>query len=86
MTTKDKGVSDALLREAIAATREVMNSSAAPPTAKASAVSSALAIHRLLNEHGTETREPSEMSYEEIQASIEQLRAEADERRDSPLD
>ncbi len=67
---------DELLADAFVSTREVMNSKDAPATSKASAIGSALAIHRLLVGDGAGVgKEPAEMTADEIESEIRRLKA-----------
>lgn len=69
---------DELLADAFTTTQEIMVDKNAAATSRASAVNSAVAIHRaLVGSDGSADSEPSEMSYDELQASIQRLRREA---------
>lgn len=71
----DSELADTLLSEALTATRQVLADKTAPPTAKASAVSSAIAIHKLLKERRAGDIPPAEMTAAELQEAIAEANA-----------
>jgi hypothetical protein len=64
---------DSILEESIENVRKVFNDDEAPATSRASAVSSALRIYEILKGDDPGDKAPSEMTYEELQASIGRL-------------
>lgn len=81
MTDRDKKLTraemvakaDELLADAFVTTQVVMNDKSAPATSRSSAVSSALAIHRLLVGDDNPEKEPADMTYDELRNEIERL-------------
>ncbi|HHY50169.1 MAG TPA: hypothetical protein GYA10_10525 [Alphaproteobacteria bacterium] len=71
-----------LLEAAIRSTLAVLNDDKTPPTARASAASTAVALHKILLPDDPTDKEASEMSYDELQASIESLK----KRRDNVME
>lgn len=63
-----------LLEEAINGALGVLRDKEAPATSRASAVGSAIRLYELLADDDASRKEPSEMTYEELQASIARLR------------
>lgn len=70
---------DELLQAAFEGCMEVLKDPKAQPTAKASSTGSAIRLFELLKGDAPSGKEPSEMSYDEIQASIGQYRRRASE-------
>lgn len=75
MTRKNENAARAgeLLNEAIDGALAVLRDKEAPATSKASAVGSAIRLYEMLVGDGGPDKEPSEMTFDEIQAKIERL-------------
>jgi len=65
---------DAILNAAYDAAMSVLLDGTAPPTAKASASATAVKIYEIKKADEPSSKEPAEMSYEEMQATIKDLR------------
>lgn len=73
---------DVILEQSITNVRKVFDDDDAPATSRASAVSSALKIYEILKSEDLAEKEQSEMSYDELRASIADLRRERNARDD----
>ena len=76
------GRADELLQAAFDGCMDVLKDPKAQPTAKASSTGSAIRLFELLKGDAPSGKELSEMSYDEMQASLGQLRRKGGEAED----
>ena len=77
-------IRDEGLLKAYHALEKVLDNPNSPPTALASASSSMIKMGELLARDDSECKDPSEMTYDEIQEAIDRLRRDPD-RSSSPV-